>query len=61
MMAQVRDQILLLKETLQVQSDDDILGALVFKGENDADQAVTYGKIRSRELQMYQTEQRMVN
>ena len=40
--------------------DDDILGALVFKGENDADQAVTYGKIRSR-VQMYQTEQRMVN
>ena len=31
-------------------ADNDTLGALVFKGENDADQAVTYGKIRTRIL-----------
>ena len=39
---------IIIKRNSASPTDDDILGALVFKGENDADQAVTYGKIRSR-------------
>jgi len=41
---------LVIKRNSASPADDDILGALVFKGENDADQAVTYGKIRARIL-----------
>ena len=39
---------IVIKRNSASPADDDILGALVFKGENDADEAVTYGKIRSR-------------
>ena len=41
---------IVIKRNSASPADDDILGALVFKGENDADQAVTYGKIRARAL-----------
>lgn len=41
---------IVIKRNSASPADDDILGALVFKGENDADQAVTYGKVRARAL-----------
>ena len=41
---------IVIKRNSASPADDDILGALVFKGENDADQVVTYGKIRTRIL-----------
>jgi len=39
---------IVIKRNSASPADEDILGALVFKGENDADEAVTYGKIRTR-------------
>ena len=39
---------IVIKRNSASPADDDILGALVLKGENDADQAVTYAKIRAR-------------
>lgn len=39
---------IVIKRNSASPADEDILGALVFKGENDADEAVTYGKIRLR-------------
>ena len=41
---------LVIKRNSASPADDDKLGALVFKGENDADQAVTYGKISANAL-----------
>ena len=41
---------LVIKRNSDSPADDDNLGALVFKGENDADEAVTYGKIRATAL-----------
>jgi len=41
---------IVIKRNSASPADDDILGALVFKGENDADEAVTYGKVRARAL-----------
>jgi len=41
---------IVIKRNSASPADDDILGALVFKGENDADQAVTYGKVRAKAL-----------
>ena len=41
---------IVIKRNSASPADNDILGALVFKGENDADQAVTYGKVRARAL-----------
>ena len=41
---------IVIKRNSASPADDDVLGALVFKGENDADQAVTYGKIRAKIL-----------
>ena len=41
---------IIIKRNSASPADNDILGALVFKGENDADQVVTYGKIRTRIL-----------
>ena len=41
---------IVIKRNSASPADNDILGALVFKGENDADQVVTYGKIRTRIL-----------
>ena len=39
---------IVIKRNSASPADDDVLGALVFKGENDADEAVTYSKIRTR-------------
>ena len=39
---------IVIKRNSASPADDDILGALVFKGENSADEAVTYGKVRSK-------------
>ena len=41
---------IVIKRNSASPADDDILGALVFKGENSADEAVTYGKVRARAL-----------
>ena len=41
---------LVIKRNSASPADDDKLGALVFKGENSADQAVTYGKISANAL-----------
>ena len=41
---------LVIKRNSASPADDDKLGALVFKGENDADQAVTYAKIAANAL-----------
>jgi hypothetical protein len=41
---------LVIKRNSASPADDDKLGALIFKGENDADQAVTYGKISANAL-----------
>jgi hypothetical protein len=41
---------IVIKRNSASPADNDILGAVVFKGENDADQVVTYGKIRTRIL-----------
>ena len=39
---------IVIKRNSASPADEDILGALVFKGENSADEAVTYGKVRAR-------------
>ncbi len=41
---------IVIKRNSASPADEDVLGALVFKGENSADEAVTYSKIRSRAL-----------
>ena len=41
---------IVIKRNSASPADDDILGALVFKGENSADEAVTYGKVRAKAL-----------
>ena len=41
---------IVIKRNSASPADDDILGALVFKGENSVDEAVTYGKVRARAL-----------